>query len=124
MTEAHADRIDRLIDAIDLVKQERREEALQVLRQLIREDNDFEAAWLWMSVTVDSLDQSSICLDNVLRVNPGNAEAAGALHRIRVEEMLLEKRRGRLRFYRDLTLAAMWTLVVGLLYAMLFSFAF
>ncbi|GIL12804.1 MAG: hypothetical protein DWB42_07065 [Chloroflexi bacterium] len=123
MADSQAERIDRLIDAIDLVKQERRAEARYLLRQLIQEDNDFEAAWLWMSVAVDSLDQSSICLDNVLRVNPGNSEAAGALYRIRGPEMLLEKRRARLRFYRDLALAAMWALVVGLLYAMLFSFA-
>ncbi|NWG16203.1 MAG: hypothetical protein HXY41_06165 [Chloroflexi bacterium] len=123
MSDSRAERIDRLIDAIDLVKQERRDEARHLLRQLIQEDNNFEAAWLWMSVAVDSLDQSSICLDNVLRVNPGNSEAAGALYRIRGPEMLLEKRRARLRFYRDLSLAAMWLLVITLLYAMLLSFA-
>jgi hypothetical protein len=122
MTEQEAARIDRLFDAIDLVKQDRRDDALHLLRQLIREDNNFEAAWLWMSVAVDSLDQSSICLDNVLRVNPQNTEAAGALHRIRGPEMLLEKRRARLRLYRDLAFMGMWLLVIILLYAMLFSF--
>ncbi|MBI5670765.1 MAG: hypothetical protein HZC41_22455 [Chloroflexi bacterium] len=122
MTEQEASRIDRLLDAIDLVKQDRRDEARHLLRQLIREDNDFEAAWLWMAVAVDSLDQSSICLDNVLRVNPGNSEAAGALYRIRGPELLLEKRRARLRLYRDLALMGMWLLVILLLYAMLFSF--
>lgn len=122
MTEQEASRIDRLIDAINLVKQERRNEARHLLRQLIREDNDFEAAWLWMAVVVDSLDQSSICLDNVLRVNPGNSEAAGALYRIRGPELLLEKQRARLRLYRDLAFMGMWLLVVILLYAMLFSF--
>lgn len=120
--EAAAKRIDRLLDAIDLVKDDRREEARGVLRELIHEDSDFEDAWLWMSVAVDSLDQSSICLDNVLRVNPRNGEAAGALQRIRATELILEKRRARLRLWRDLTLASMWLLVVVLLYAMLFSF--
>lgn len=122
MTEQEANRIDRLIDAIELVKHDRRDEACHLLRQLIREDNDFEAAWLWMAVAVDSLDQSSICLDNVLRVNPQNSEAAGALYRIRGPEMLLEKQRARLRLYRDLAFAGMWLLVVVLLYAMLFSY--
>lgn len=122
MTEQEATRIDRLFDAIDLVKQDRRDDALHLLRQLIREDNNFEAAWLWMSVAVDSLDQSSLCLDNVLRVNPKNLDAAGALYRIRGPEMLLEKQRARLRLYRDLAFIGMWLLVILLLYAMLFAF--
>ena len=120
--EAAADRVDRLMDAIDLLKEDRRREAIHLLRGLIREDNNFEDAWLWMSVAVDSLDQSSICLDNVLRINPQNGEAAGALHRIRGPEMLVEKRRGRIRMYRDMALIGMWLLAVSLLYAMLFTF--
>lgn len=120
--EAAADRVDRLMDAIDLLKEDRRREAVRVLRELIREDNDFEDAWLWMSVAVDSLDQSSLCLDNVLRVNPGNGEAASALQRIRGPEMLMEKQRGRIRIYRDFALVGMWMLVFTLLYAMLFTF--
>ncbi|MEO8606649.1 MAG: hypothetical protein ABI690_02110 [Chloroflexota bacterium] len=120
--EAAADRVDRLMDAIDLLKEDRRREAIQILRGLIREDNNFEDAWLWMSVAVDSLDQSSICLDNVLRINPHNSGAAGALHRIRGPEMLVDKRRGRIRMYRDLSMMSMWLLVVSLLYAMLFVF--
>ena len=117
-----ANRIDRLMDAIELVKEDRREEAIDMLRELIQEDSDFEDAWLWMSVAVDSLDQSSVCLDNVLRVNPNNSEAASALHRIRKPEMLFERQRNRLRLYRDLALSAMWLLVVALLYSMLISF--
>jgi hypothetical protein len=117
-----AARIDRLIDAIDLIKADRREDARRLLRQLIQEDNNFEDAWLWMSVAVDSLDQSSLCLDNVLRVNPDNNEAAGALYRIRKPEILEERRRARIRLYRDLAFGSMWLLVLILLYAMLFSY--
>ena len=120
-TEA-ASRIDRLMDAIELVKADHRREATNILRELIREDNDFEDAWLWMSVAVESLDQSSICLDNVLRVNPTNYNAAGALHRIRSPEMEMEKRRGRIRIYRDLAFSALWLLVMILLYSLLFTF--
>jgi hypothetical protein len=117
-----ADRIDRLMDAIDLIKEDRREEARRLLRELIQEDNNFEDAWLWMSVAVDSLDQSSLCLDNVLRVNPDNSGAAGALYRIRKPEILEERRRGRIRMFRDLAFGAMWLLVLVLLYAMLFTY--
>ena len=117
-----AARIDRLMDAVELVKADQRREAINILRELIREDNDFEDAWLWMSVAVESLDQSSICLDNVLRVNPGNFNAASALHRIRSPEMEMEKRRGRIRIYRDLAFATLWLLVIILLYTLLFTF--
>ena len=113
--EAAAHRIDRLLDAIELVKADRRAEARHLLRGLIGEDNDFEDAWLWMSVAVDSLDQSSICLDNVLRINSKNVEAAGALYRIRIPEMEMERRRSRLRFYRDLAGTLMWIVVAVLI---------
>lgn len=119
---AAAARVDKLLQAIDLVKEERREEARALLRELINEDSDFEDAWLWLSVSVDSLDQSSVCLDNVLRVNPQNAEAAGALYRIRLPELAMHQRRTRLRLYRDMALGSMWLLVLLLLYAMLFIY--
>jgi hypothetical protein len=110
------------MDAVELVKADQRREAIVILRELIREDNDFEDAWLWMSVAVDSLDQSSICLDNVLRVNPANYNAATALHRIRSPEMAMEKLRGRIRMYRDLAFSGFWLLVFILLYSLLFTF--
>jgi len=115
--QAAAGRIDRLLDAIELVKENRRREARDLLRDLIGEDNDFEDAWLWMSVAVDSLDQSSICLDNVLRINRKNIEAAGALYRIRIPELEMENRRTRLRFYRDISFMSMWLIILLSLFA-------
>lgn len=104
-------RIDRLLDAIELVKVKRFEEARVILRELIHQDNDFEDAWLWMSVAVDSTDQSSICLDNVLRINPRNFEAAGALYRIRIPEIQRDKRRKQLRFFRDFAMWMLWIII-------------
>lgn len=115
-------RVDRLLDAIELVKQDRLDEARHLLRDLVNEHNDFEEAWMWLSVTVDSLDQSSLCLDNVLRVNPDNAQAASALYRMRMPEMAMQTRRTRLRFVRDLALTSLWLLVVFLLFQMLFLY--
>jgi len=112
---AAAHRIDRLLDAIELLKADRRAEARHLLRDLIGEDNDFEDAWLWMSVAVDSLDQSSICLDNVLRINTKNVEAAGALYRIRIPEMEMDRRRSRLRLYKDFATAGMWFVIALIL---------
>ncbi|GAB4311741.1 MAG: hypothetical protein Kow00117_04850 [Phototrophicales bacterium] len=115
-------RIDRLLDAIELIKIKQLDEARQLLRELIREDNNFEDAWLWMAVTVDSIDQSSLCLDNVLRINPHNTIAAGALYRLKETEMLIEKQRHKLRAIRDTALGAMWILTLILLNMMFFSF--
>ncbi|HVU09840.1 MAG TPA: hypothetical protein VHD90_01130 [Phototrophicaceae bacterium] len=114
---AAADRVDRLLDAIEMVKANRHAEARHLLRELIREDANFEDAWLWMSVAVDSLDQSSICLDNVLRINPKNVDAAGALYRIRIPELEMQKRRARLRFYHDMASSALWFIIIVLLIA-------
>lgn len=116
-------RIDRLLDAVELIKANRRDEARFLLRDLIREDSDFEDAWLWMSVAVDSLDQASVCLDNVLRVNPNNYEAAGALFRIRVPEMKMKKRRSHLRMYRDIAFTIMWILIVAAFLSVYFTYA-
>jgi hypothetical protein len=116
-------RIDRLLDAVELVKTDHREEARTLLRELIREDNNFEDAWLWMSVAVDSLDQSSLCLDNVLRINPRNYEAAGALYRIRIPEILRDKRRANLRTVRDIAFGIMWVLALLSLLGVIMTFA-
>ena len=122
MSSETTSRIDRLLDAIELVETDQREEALILLRELIQEDNNFEDAWLWMAVAVDSLDQSTICLDNVLRVNPNNSQAAGALYRLRETEIQMEKRRNRLGLYRDLSLGIMWLLVIALLYGVIITY--
>lgn len=118
----NSSRIDRLLDAIELIKLNHRDEARLLLRELIREDNNFEDAWLWMAVAVDSMDQSSICLDNVLRINPDNSIAAGALYKLRETEIIIERQRGRLRSIRDAALGGMWLLVIVLLNVMFFTF--
>lgn len=119
--EAKQQRIERLFDAIDLIREDQRDESQDILRQLIREDNNFEDAWLWMSVAVDSIDESTVCLDNVLRINPDNRDASAALFRLRQSETASEQQRDKLRYMRDLTLVALWVLIFALLFAILFT---
>jgi hypothetical protein len=109
------EQIERLLDAIELVKADRRAEAFVILRGLINEDSTFEDAWMWMSLAVDSFDQSAICLDHVLRVNPQNMAAAGALYRLRETDMRFDKVRDRYRAIRDTARA-----IVGLVVATVF----
>jgi hypothetical protein len=118
---AAAYRIDRLLDAIELVKDDKRDAARSILRSLIHEDGDFEDAWLWMSVAVDSLDQAMICLDNVLRINPNNINAAMALYRLQMKEFASQQKRAQLRSSRDLALTIMWILILVLMFAILLT---
>lgn len=110
--------IDDLFDAIDLIESGDRASALILLRGLIRDNPDNEDAWLWMSVAVDSIDRSVVCLDNVVRINPDNQAAASALYRLQADEIASQSRRNRLRLYRDSALIALWTIVLGLLFAL------
>lgn len=119
---ATAEQVERLMDAIDHLKYDRRAAARGVLRTLIAENSDFEDAWLWMSLAVETLDQSVVCLDNALRINPANPRAAAALMRLREGDLVLAVRRGRYKLFRDLSLTSMWLLVVFSLCAALATF--
>jgi len=114
---ANSTQIDQLLDAIDLLHEDKREQARQLLRGLIREDSNFEDAWLWMSLAVDTLDQATVCLENALRVNPKNTRAAEALLRLRAPDMAITKRRDSLKDLRDLTNGLFWMMFFGTLCA-------
>ncbi len=115
-------KVDRLLDAIELIKADRRAEAMPILRTIIRDDSNFEDAWLWMSVAVDEIDQSIICLDNVLRINPDNLDASTALYHLRQADLRVEKKRARLRQYRDLSIIGFWLLVGIILVAIMVNY--
>ena len=115
-------KVDRLLDAIELIKADRRAEAMPILRTIIHEDNNFEDAWLWMSVAVDEIDQSIVCLDNVLRINPDNLDASTALYHLRQADLRVEKKRARLRQYRALSVVGFWLLIGILLIGFMLSY--
>lgn len=123
MTQADrtASRRERLFDAIDLIENGGRQRALPLLRSLIQENGDDEDAWLWMSVAVDDIDQSIVCLDNVLRINPNNSVAAAALYTLRKREIASEQQREKLRSRRNLAFSGLWLLVFALLIAIFFT---
>lgn len=113
--------VERLFDAIDLIEAGQRRAALPILRGLIQENGDNEEAWLWMSVAVDDIDQSVVCLDNVLRINPKNTVAAAALYRLRQRDLASERLRHRLRMTRNSAFLALWMLILILLAVIFFS---
>ena len=95
----------------------------RILRGLIREDGNFEDAWLWMSLAVDEMDQSIICLDNVLRINPDNVQASTALYHLQQAEYAAYQKRSQIRRYRDFAAVALWLLIGGLLFATILTMA-
>jgi hypothetical protein len=54
-------------------------QAEQLLRQVIANDRNNEAAWLWMSSVVEDPADIVLCLENVLVINPNNEEARMAI---------------------------------------------
>lgn len=56
-----------------------RQEARQLLLDVLRADDENEMAWLWLSGVVTSTDERRICLENVLTLNPDNQLAQRGL---------------------------------------------
>jgi hypothetical protein len=57
--------------------------ARTLLTRVIEQDERNTAAWLWLSRVTNSPEEQEICLENVLTLEPGNAEAQGALAQVR-----------------------------------------
>jgi tetratricopeptide (TPR) repeat protein len=55
-----------------------------LLLRVVERDEHNEQAWLWLSQAVDDPADVQVALENVLAVNPGNAEARGRLQELGV----------------------------------------
>jgi len=56
-----------------------------LLAKILQQDPSNEAAWIWMSGTVEDVDQRRYCLEKVLEINPTNATAIAGLARLGFE---------------------------------------
>ncbi len=73
------DTTELLQKGIALAKAGRREEARNILLQVVEQDERNESAWLWISGVVDTDDDKAIALENVLTLNPTNEWAKRGL---------------------------------------------
>ena len=73
------DTSDLLQQGIAYAKAGRREEARDILLQVVELDEQNESAWLWLSGVVDSDDDKAVALENVLALNPSNEWARRGL---------------------------------------------
>jgi hypothetical protein len=60
---------------IAAAKAGQRDEARELLLRVVEADEEIEQAWLWLSSVVDSDEDRLIALENVLEINPDNAQA-------------------------------------------------
>ncbi len=69
--------------AVAAFKAGRKDEARDLLLDLVDKDEHHEKAWLYLSALVDSLEDQQTCLENVLELNPTNEKARQALEKVR-----------------------------------------
>ncbi|HUW14672.1 MAG TPA: zinc ribbon domain-containing protein [Anaerolineae bacterium] len=60
-------------------KEGRKADARELLQQVVRQEPGNEKAWLWLSGAVATDAERQKCLDNVLSINPVNADALRGL---------------------------------------------
>lgn len=78
--------IESLLSAgIAAVKEQKLEEARELLYQVIDLDERSEKAWLWLSGVAEGIDERILCLENVLAINPHNELAKRGLGHLRAE---------------------------------------
>ncbi|MDM8529916.1 hypothetical protein QUF63_02000 [Anaerolineales bacterium HSG25] len=68
-----------LADAIEYIRLGNREEGREILEEVLEEDENNDAGWLWMSAVVEDDEERQICLENVVAINPDNDVAQRAL---------------------------------------------
>jgi hypothetical protein len=71
--QSEADRL--LAQAVASAQSGQREQAYNLLLDVVELDQYNEVAWLWLSNVTDNPDDQRICLENVLTINPENALA-------------------------------------------------
>ncbi len=73
----------KLKEGIHAVRSGDRARGRQLLLQVVEADDRVEPAWLWLSAAVDDPADKLVALENVLTLNPNNAQAQTQAHELR-----------------------------------------
>ena len=76
----------QLQDAINAIQAGNRERGRQLLAMLLQREPKNEAAWIWMSGTVEDAEQRRYCLEQALAINPANPTARAGLALLKGQE--------------------------------------
>jgi len=74
---------DTLREGITAARAGQREQARDLLMQVVEQDEENVLGWLWLSGVVESLEEREICLENVLALDPANEAARKGLAWVR-----------------------------------------
>lgn len=83
MTDSERDTLLR--EGIAAAKAGERARARELLQQVVEADEENLQAWLWLSGVVTTLEDREVCLENVLTLDPDNAQARSELDRVRAQ---------------------------------------
>ncbi len=81
MSSANIDAMVR--EAKRAIRAGNKSEAQKLLLKATELDQSNEQAWMWLSAVVDTIEDQMICLENVLQINPSNADAKRGLEMLR-----------------------------------------
>jgi hypothetical protein len=70
---------------IEAYRAGKQSEARQLLEKAIELDDYNEQAWMWLSAVVETEEEKRTCLENVVVINPDNAEAKRGLKMLGIE---------------------------------------
>ncbi len=77
---------EELKQAVAFVMAGKRDEAIPILKTIIKADRNNEQAWYWLSSCADKSEDKKYCLQEVLRINPNNSLAKNVIEQIRLIE--------------------------------------
>jgi hypothetical protein len=75
-----------MIQAIELAKSGKKNEAAQLLSQILKQQPENEAAWLWLASCLKTNQQKIYCLNQALVINPENLTTQKAIQKIKESE--------------------------------------
>jgi len=81
MSSANVDAMVR--EAKRAIRAGNKSEAQALLLKATELDQSNEQAWMWLSAVVETVEDQMICLENVLQINPSNADAKRGLDLLR-----------------------------------------
>jgi hypothetical protein len=94
--------VSRLLSAgVDAVKENRLEEARELLYQVIDLDDRNEKAWLWLSGVSTGIEERIVCLESVLAINPHHEVARQGLDHLKTQRRQLGARQSAARKIRE-----------------------
>jgi hypothetical protein len=77
------DAMDKFAQAKEYLQAGDKARAKQLLVEIVQAEPRNEQAWLWMSAALDDPGQQRYCLEQVLKIDPANQQAAAALLKLK-----------------------------------------